>query len=329
MRAGRAPYGTIHRILSLEECVNENSPPGPIMRSFVSFGPRPAALLVISALVLLALAAPPAGAYLYWSGQRGIARADLNGRAVKARFIPYRSASFDGLAVGGGYVYFGAADELIGRASLDHDTIEPEFIRILLPGQLTPSYADEAGVSLALGGGYIYWAGAHDRIGRATLDGAGIDPGFIEGLEWSASSAAVYGSHIYWTSEAGIGRADLNGRDVEQAFIPLSSVGASALAVAGGYIYWTGEGSHDIGRARIDGGKVDRHFITRLRLREAKLVADGHFIYWQEHTLGPSQWIGRANINGRDVRRRFIDASALTGEQFGGGLAIDTLGPGG
>ena len=74
---------------------------------------------------------------------------------------------------------------------------------------------------LALDGTHIYWANANnDTIGRANLDGTGMNQSFIAGVS-APTGLAVDGSYIYWTDYLGntIGRANLDSTGVNQSFI--------------------------------------------------------------------------------------------------------------
>ncbi|MGO9207419.1 MAG: hypothetical protein ACLQBX_14775, partial [Candidatus Limnocylindrales bacterium] len=81
---------------------------------------------------------------------------------------------------------------------------------------------------------HVYWANrgtsgwtptSGTTIGRANLDGTGLDESFIGGAQ-SPCGVAVDGTHLYWGNEttstgAGttIGRAKLDGTGVNQQFI--------------------------------------------------------------------------------------------------------------
>ena len=74
------------------------------------------------------------------------------------------------------------------------------------------------------GEAFVYWSGG-DAIGRANLDGSGVDRGFIA-FEfppdtWRIGDVAVTADHIYWTNHPGgkIGRANLDGTGVNPRFI--------------------------------------------------------------------------------------------------------------
>jgi hypothetical protein len=121
-------------------------------------------------------------------------------------------------------------------------------------------------------GKYIYWTNAAEwrkpvPIGRANLDGTGVNKRFITGVTNGSCGIAASGGHIYWTTGGFLGRANLDGTGVNRRFIRTPS-GPCGVAVYQGHIYWTqGTGSHahprtTIGRANLDGSAVNNQFIT-------------------------------------------------------------------
>ena len=96
---------------------------------------------------------------------------------------------------------------------------------------------------------YVYWAdlGA-DTIGRANLDGTGVDQSLIAGLE-SPGDVAVDGAHVYWTYGGipAIGRANLDGTGIDPSFITEDSdVDLRGVAVDAARIYWVGNFSESV-----------------------------------------------------------------------------------
>jgi virginiamycin B lyase len=173
-------------------------------------------------------------------------------------------------------------------------------------------------------GAYIYWTyslggEASGHIGRAKLDGSGVNQRFITlkkgALPWGV---AVNGQHIYWVANAfpavGTGRANLDGSGVRQGFLPVLRLNGvvtvnTALTVAGGHVYWPNDCCGSIGRANLDGTGVEEAFITGPpKSRPVSVtVAAGH-IYWANEG---SNTIGRANVDGSDVNQRFIVGAHL------------------
>jgi hypothetical protein len=146
-----------------------------------------------------------------------------------------------------------------------------------------------------------------ETIGRAELDGSGVDPTFILlKEETEPAGVAVEGEYVYWTEFFGaIGRAKLDGSEVESTFITLSGQ-VDGIAVDSGHIYWANVNSESIGRANIDGTGVDEGFIKAGKLDELEAIdiaVDGNHVYWTNTDLNS---IGRANMNGHGVEQEFV-----------------------
>ena len=122
----------------------------------------------------------------------------------------------------------------IGRANLDGDpnSVNNNFI----PG------VNAQAVGVAVDANYIYWAniatpapppeqGPPGAIGRASLDGTGVEPNFIPSV--NAGGVAVDDQYIYWAdSDTGaIGRANLpNAPDGDPTNITQSFIGGDVGA---------------------------------------------------------------------------------------------------
>jgi hypothetical protein len=174
---------------------------------------------------------------------------------------------------------------------------------------------------VAVDGAHIYWTNPFpvaNTIGRANLDGSGVDQSFIGGVSGPAD-VAVDGAHVYWTNlneqtnTGTIGRANLVGTGVDNDFIPGLS-GPVGIAVDGAHIYWTATRSGTIGRANLDGTGVDESFITGATA-PVEVAVDGAHLYWTNNLTGT---IGRANLDGTGVAQSFI-----TGASGPGGIAVD------
>jgi len=178
--------------------------------------------------------------------------------------------------------------------------------------------------AVAVGAGHIYWSTQEDippvagwgYIGRANLDGSGVEPNFIN---TGGGGLAVDEAHIYWSYSYGfgsgvIGRANLDGSGVEPYFIRTGD--GFGIAVDRAHIYWAAPCSNQactkgaIGRANLDGSGVQRSFITGPAAPLSVAVGGGH-IYWTDLC---SSWrqvcslnrIGRANLDGSGVQRSLI-----------------------
>jgi hypothetical protein len=76
-------------------------------------------------------------------------------------------------------------------------------------------------------------------IGRANLDGSGVDSQFITVPGGRLSGVALDSSFVYWTDLRGtVERANLDGTGITQSFVAEAGK-ASGVAVDGRYIYWT------------------------------------------------------------------------------------------
>jgi hypothetical protein len=127
------------------------------------------------------------------------------------------------------------------------------------------------GASAGSAQAYLYWSnaglggGTGTTIGRADLDGSGLDGSFVADAS-GQSGIAVDGSYIYWANDGAnaIGRANLDGSDPDPTFIPNATSGQDAapayVATDGTYIYWT-DGQRYVGRAALDGSGAKPHFL--------------------------------------------------------------------
>jgi hypothetical protein len=135
----------------------------------------------------------------------------------------------------------------------------------------SPAFQTASPCGIAVAGKYIYWIYAAESpkpvtIGRAKLDGTGVNKRFITGVPNGFCGIAVAGGHIYWTNGRFLGRANLDGTGVNRRFISTPG-GACGVAVYRDHIYWgqsTGRGAHlpTIGRANLNGSGVNNQLIT-------------------------------------------------------------------
>ena len=194
--------------------------------------------------------------HLYWANTLDapgpsfgtIGRADLEGAAVDQSFItgdptnPHTDLLTDprGPAVDDAHLYWANMGfGTIGRANLDGTGIDQTFIRLRSSTPIVGEGTIPTGV--AVDGNHIYWAnlgesGSNGTIGRANLDGTGVDRNFIADIG-TPIAVAVDDAHVYWANfettahAASIGRANLDGTEVNPSFIPVS---AQAVAVDSG-----------------------------------------------------------------------------------------------
>lgn len=157
--------------------------------------------------------------------------------------------------------------------------------------------------------GHIYWTTRAGDIGRANLNGTGINRHFIKGAAVSPSAITVYGRHIYWadTNRDTIGRANLDGTGVNNTFIR-SETSPFHPAVAGDRLYWTTPTSAIV-RANLDGTGVRPKFIVSDKGQPGGIAVGGGHVYWTgvaHSSNNPSEdtllgRIGWANLDGRGV----------------------------
>ena len=106
-------------------------------------------------------------------------------------------------------------------------------------------------------GAFVYWTNG-SSIGRATLEGAGVNKRFVRDIGFP-DAIAVDRSHIYWTGqgENTIGRANLDGTGVDRTFISGDGK-VRSVAVDADHIYWADPDRDTIGRANLDGTGVNQ-----------------------------------------------------------------------
>lgn len=154
--------------------------------------------------------------------------------------------------------------------------------------------------------GHIYWTTSSGDIGRANLDGTGVNRHFIGEAGAAPSSIAVGGGHVYWTdtTRGRIGRANLDGTGVNPDF--LSFPGSLTfqprdIVVRGGYVYWASWNAY-IGRAKLNGTHAQLKFITAKYYGPGFLAANARHLYWTGMAFEEPNVIGRANLDGTGVK---------------------------
>lgn len=321
-------------------------------------GSRTVVLLLVMLVGVVAVTTDstnaPAAApvYLYWAnGKTTIGRARLDGTGIEQSFISGTGRGPCGIALDREHIYWGeriggkvgSPDKggAIGRANRDGSGVNAEFIP-------TPRHH---GCGVAIAGSHIYWTStacwlsprpragncwwspsSPATIGRANVDGTGVDDQFITGLAIPRSPAfktadpcgiAVAGKYIYWTNAAEggktepIGRANIDGAEVNKHFITGVPNGFCGIAVAGGHIYWTN--GRFLGRANLEGTGINRRFIPTPGGACGVAVYQDH-IYWGQSTGRGAHppTIGRAKLDGSAVNNQFITGI----HDSCGGLAI-------
>jgi virginiamycin B lyase len=219
--------------------------------------------------------------HVYWTNFTAgtIGRANLDGTGVDRTFISGTGPFPSGLAVDGGHIYWTTGDTF-GRANLDGTGVEPTFIPVGTPSLLNPQPEVTETRGPAVDGSHIYWGDigpAPTTIGRANLDGTGIEGSFIDfgiglGPVQIPLDVAVDDGNVYWANlgdgaaNGTIGRAGIDGTGIERSFI--TGVGTPVgVEVDGGHVYWTNGQTvahgTSIGRANLDGTGVEPSFIPQ------------------------------------------------------------------
>jgi len=175
--------------------------------------------------------------------------------------------------------------------------------------------------SLALSPGaeaHIYWS-TGSSIGRANLDGTGVDEDFITGT-CGSFGLAVDDSYLYWVNAEchSIGRANTDGTGTDQDFITGLDLAGSYPAKPGGLaidaasIYWymagvapwnNTYGATNIGHANIDGSGAEEQFwmIGFIPAIGQGVAVDNAHIYFAGNST-----IGRRNLDGSGYNGQFI-----------------------
>jgi streptogramin lyase len=196
------------------------------------------------------LAVGPGGQHIYWSNRLGgtIGRADIDGTNVNQFFIFTATNRTNGLgpaglAVTANHIYWvnarpGSLPNTIGRAYHNGTGVDQNFITGL---------TQPAGLAIGPAGQHIYWANNYGysaitrkfsgSIGRANIDGSGVDQKLITLDGANPLGVAVGPNHIFWTSPFGsaIGRANKDGTGIDLTFIPNASPGFGVATIVGGY----------------------------------------------------------------------------------------------
>jgi hypothetical protein len=253
--------------------------------------------------------APTRQPQLYFADQAAIGRANLDGTGVDRQLVNGVLASC-GMAVDSTFIYW-AYDQAgtVARANRDGTSPNIRFI-----------FTDRAGAcGVAVDGAHIYWANTGDTngssgttIGRANLDGTGVNQSFITGAK-APCGVAVDGAHIYWANESGgtIGRANLDATGVDENFIS-GLASPCGVTLDSAHIYVTNVNTSTIARANLDGTGVNQSFITGA-VGPGVCAHDGTYLYLvntgvdKTFVAQPSGTsIGRAKVDGTDVQWNFI-----------------------
>lgn len=195
-------------------------------------------------------------------------------------------------------MWFVGGRPLPGSRRLACGVVLPLAVVALLSGAM--NFA--AGATAAALTPQVYWSNYNSTIGRANVDGSGVNQSFIND-PGHPLGLAVDGEHIYWTdfNYNTIARANLDGSGVNRSFIS-GAADPRGVAVDGQHVYWTNTDAGTIGRANLDGSGVNQTFISGASVPYGVAV-DRQHIYWTN--LG-SGTIGRANLDGSGANQSFI-----------------------
>ena len=114
---------------------------------------------------------------------------------------------------------------------------------------------------------YLYWAnGGMDTIGRANLDGTGVNQSFITGAG-NPGGVAVDADHVYWANGgSGHDRPRQPRRHAASTRASSPAPTPAGVAVDAGHVYWANAGTGTIGRANLDGTGVEPELHHRRQL---------------------------------------------------------------
>lgn len=156
---------------------------------------------------------------------------------------------------------------------------------------------------------FVYWAnsdGSGGTIGRANLDGTGVNQSFVSGAIHPCG-VAVNSSHVFWGNDnaTSVGRAKLDGTGANQAIAPAD--GTCGVTVNPSHLFWVNTNVSDsIGRPNLDGSVPDQDFVTGAPLPfPCGVAVNSTHIFWG-NLNGDS--IGRADLNGTLANPNFIPA---------------------
>ena len=180
-----------------------------------------------------------------------------------------------------------------------------------------------AGVLLSLAlpagaGAYVYWGNEDgSTVGRAELDGSGVNQSFITSTPDSGPCGiAVNDTHIFWANyDQGttIGRANLDGSNANPSFIT-GADDPCGVAVNDTHVFWANYSADTIGRANLDGSAPNQSFIATSE--PCGLAIDDTHIFWGSYlqdNIGRAELANPAGANG----------SFITGGDYTCGVAVN------
>lgn len=265
--------------------------------------------ILLAALLPLFATANARANFVYWttgSPDSSIARAKLNGSGLDRGFI----AGLDhphGVATDSKFVYWTQGDSTsgsIGRANLNGSAANQLFI------PHDAGVGDPSGIAVTPSA--IYWQHDGNQIGRASIDGTGVDPAFISATN-SGCGLAADSNFLYFLNEGGtrIGRATLDGASVAPDFasIPEAFCG---LSVDYNYLYWGSDSGNTVGVVPVAGGAADPDYIDAGTMGggPSGVAVNSQFVFWGDYDSGA---VGRTNLNGSASKLDLIPDAGVTG----------------
>lgn len=227
------------------------------------------------------------------------------------------------------YVYWQSADganSRVGRALLNGASPNPSFI--------TGNYFANG---VASSGRYVFWGNSGNspttgRVGRANVDGTGVDQSFRNaGTLCGVFAVAANATHVYWmASDCGatrfISRSDTEGGQSASSPLVSGLTGGCGIAIDDNYLYWSA--GRFIGRALLDGSDPDPTWLDiGAGLTACGLAVDATHIYYTIHSSSgaPGTKVGRATIDdGGSVNNSFVTGASFSGDiSKPSGLAVD------
>jgi hypothetical protein len=214
-------------------------------------------------------------------------------------------AAFMGAGADGGVAYFTSPEKLTDDANTGPEAQSPHLSRGGIgggPAGIERSFIPVSAKGVAVDGSHLYWANpARGSIGRANLDGTGVDEAFVSGLAqplW----VAVNDEYVYWTAPGNggsIGRAKLDGGGAPEPEFITGAGKPQGIAVDTNKIYWADDAPNGIGRANLDGTGIEPTFHPLRSVEIPQGVAvDGSHVYWTENE--PGGYVSRADLDGTD-----------------------------
>ena len=200
------------------------------------------------------------GRYLWWASDNGtIGRANRDGSNPIPSFVTGAGGFIPGMASDGTYLYWG-------------DRGANRIARIPLNAPAgTSSTSIVTGASgaygVAISGPRIYWTQQGGEVGRANLDGTGVNNSFLTTGFAQLVGLAADGSNL-WIGDQGSQQILRVGLDASgnTTGSPSAIVAGTnrpyGMSTDGTYIYWSNQGNGTVGRALLNGSGANQGFVS-------------------------------------------------------------------